>query len=101
MPLPSCGNDEITCLRFLDRQKILQVAVGGYDEAMGRGHGLTSKLTGARLFARPVERRVGRSRYAEDSQVLAARINLHEHTLINESVILQPFVRTRQSSRLG
>ena len=28
---------------------------------------------------------VGRSRYAEDSQVLAARINLHEHTLINET----------------
>jgi len=39
---------------------------------------------------------VGRSRYAQDSQVLAARINLHEHILVNEGVILQPFVTTRQ-----
>ena len=44
-----------------------------------------------------LERGVGRRRYAEDSQVLAARINLHEHTIVNGTgVILQPFVRTRQ-----
>jgi organic radical activating enzyme len=43
-----------------------------------------------------VDAQVGRSRYAEDSQATAARINLHDHFLVWRGVILQPFVRTRQ-----
>ena len=39
---------------------------------------------------------VGRSRYAEEPQSAAARINLHVHFLNREEVILQPFVRKRQ-----
>ena len=56
--------------------------------------GLTFELTGRPQTAKPavdgpVERRVGRSRYAEKSRTGAARINLHEHSDGNNGVILQ------------
>ena len=64
--------------------------------------GPNAKLTGAHRRAEcppvgvRVERRVGRSRYAEESQAAAPRFILHLHFLNREEVILQPFVRTRQ-----
>jgi len=47
-------------------------------------------------FARPLERDVGRSRYAEESRTSAARTILHLHALNPEGVILQYFVRINQ-----
>ena len=44
----------------------------------------------------PVERMVGRSRYAEESPVVAPRIILHLHPLNAEGMILQYFVRIDQ-----
>jgi hypothetical protein len=46
--------------------------------------------------ANGVERRVGRSRYAEESRAVAPRIILHLHPLNPEGMILQYFVRIDQ-----
>ena len=54
-----------------------------------------------RFVARPVERVVGRSRYAEETRALmVARINLHLHSPISEEVIVQPFARKRHHDRI-
>ena len=44
----------------------------------------------------PLQRRVGRSRYAEESLAAAARIILDLHPLNPEGLILQYFVRINQ-----
>ena len=43
-----------------------------------------------------VERRVGRSRYAEKAHLAAPRIILHDHAFAYEGVILHNFVEIRQ-----
>lgn len=54
------------------------------------------------ILAAPLDRSVGRSRYAEEPQAAAPRINLHAHSLIDEEVILHTFVRKRQHDyRIG
>lgn len=39
------------------------------------------------------------SRYAEESQAAITRITLHDRSLVDDGVILQAFVRTRQHAR--
>ncbi len=48
------------------------------------------------IFGVPLDRHVGRSRYAAEIALVAARRNLHEHSDADVGVILQPNVRTRQ-----
>ena len=78
------------------------LVAGGYDPKSARVDRIwqlkrwhSARWPNAELTG-PVERRVGRSRYAEESQAAAPRFILHLHFLNREEVILQPFVRTRQ-----